>query len=307
MDSGRKNFLFIIGTAKAGTTSLANWLGQRDDMVLGREKEPRFFGDFREQKWQGPATDRFLKTIPRDFDNYLENFAHKPNAQWLIDASVDYLWNEPAREAIIRFSKEFPCKVICLVRDPVDRAISEYSMTRRMFIEKSSFSRSLELEESRRRKLWHPLFYHLRRSQVASDIKAYKETLGDDFMIIDFADLSSPKETLKRISSFVGGDEKLPAVDKPEVKNISARLRSPVLDFFDSRKKLKSQIGCLLPKQVRAQLRTSIRDYGPKTHTVREHEINIARDLLKAEVERCVSCPNIPTASWLVSTRIEDA
>jgi len=276
-------------------------------MALGREKEPKFFGDFRDQAWQGPAIDGFLKTIPRNFDQYLKNFAQKPNAQWLIDASVDYLWNETARDAIIRFSKEFPCKIICVVRDPVDRAISEYSMTRRMFIEDSSFARSLELEDFRRRNLWHPLFYHLRRSQVANDIKAYQEALGDGFMIIDFADLSSPNETVKRISSFVGADEKLPAIDKPDVKNMSTRLRSPMLDFFDSRKKLKSQIGCLFPKQVRARLRTSIYDYGPKTHTVREHEITIVRDLLKAEIERCISCPDIPTENWRVSTPIQDA
>ena len=37
------NFL-IIGAAKAGTTSLYDWLRQHPDVFMPRLKEPRFFG-----------------------------------------------------------------------------------------------------------------------------------------------------------------------------------------------------------------------------------------------------------------------
>ena len=38
MPSTPEKFLIIIGSPKAGTTTLASWLGARDDMVLGRIK-----------------------------------------------------------------------------------------------------------------------------------------------------------------------------------------------------------------------------------------------------------------------------
>ena len=303
MPSDERAFLFIVGTAKAGTTSLANWLGRHKDMVLGKEKEPKFFGDFRDKAWQGPAIDGFLKTIPENIDQYFGNYAHNPNAKWLIDASVDYLWNESAREEIFEFSKNFPCKFICLVRDPVDRAISEYSMTRRMFIEDASFAQSLELESHRRRNLWHPLFYHIRRSQIAHDIAAYQDRLGDDFLVVDYADLCSPRDTVEKVLSFVCIDKKFDGELDFETRNISARSRNSVLDFFDSRKKRAFGVRFLLPKVIRGRLRASIDRYGPKKQTVLDNEIAVARDRLNDEIERCIACPRIPTDNWFLSRK----
>jgi len=211
--------LVIAGSAKTGTTSLANWLDQRDDMVLGTEKECRYFAAFDPSVWQGPASEGFRDTMISDDAAYDANFPNLQSDQWAIDGSTDYIWAPDADRRLADFAIDCEVKVICIARDPVSRAVSEYNHTLRQGWETLSFSQSLEAEEERQAESWHPLFYHKRRSEISDDITRFSERFGEDLLVLDYEELRNPEAVLAKVSAFLS----LPdvSVDTTQSHNVS--------------------------------------------------------------------------------------
>jgi hypothetical protein len=130
----------VVGAAKAGTTALFEYLRTHPDIALPREKETGFF-----------VVDDLFE---RGWDWYVRSYlAELPVGKTYGDISPAYMWGTPysARplhaprslppppqppgvvERIVprRIAEALPrAKVICVLRDPIERAISHYQMSR---------------------------------------------------------------------------------------------------------------------------------------------------------------------------------
>jgi hypothetical protein len=128
---GRLSDTLIIGASKAGTTSLYHWLARRPAVCPSRVKEVRYFNGHLER---GPRW-------------YAAQFAPRRGATVLVEASPSYLW-DPHVPARVRALLGAP-RLIVLLREPVDRAWSQYWMNVRRGRETASFEAALA-EEARR-------------------------------------------------------------------------------------------------------------------------------------------------------------
>ncbi len=296
MPVGPENFLIIIGSPKAGTTTLANWLGTRDDMVLGPIKEPRFFTDFADRKWAGPGHQAFLDSMIGDEARYLANFENGRGAKWAIDGSTDYLWCPQSPDRIHAFSRRRRTKLICVLRDPVERALSEYNHTLRDELEDQPLARALELEEERMQKGWQPLFYHKRRSRIAADLKRYHDLFGDDLLVLGFHEFKAPEKLLERIQAFLGLSG--PPTRPGEVKNRSDLPRNRLMARLHSNDRLKAMGRRLLGPQLRARLRRITHAPAGKIRPASEADHAQLRDALADEIAACQASPLIDTSHW---------
>ena len=120
----------IIGATKCGTTSLFSYLNQHPQMLAPHRKEINFFN--------------------RNFDLglpwYLAQFPAIADAPEFItgEASPFYIYDE---RAIDRIKQLFPdIKLIAMLRNPVERTISEYYHAVNHGIEKRSLEHLIELE-----------------------------------------------------------------------------------------------------------------------------------------------------------------
>ena len=118
-DVPQPNF-FIVGAAKSGSTSLAEYLRQHPDVFMpGGEdfakKEPMHFCD-PIPPWQ----EKY-----RDFNTYLSLFADAGDRKAVGEGSVAYLaW--PGAET--RIHDRYPdARIIIVLRNPADRVYSWYS------------------------------------------------------------------------------------------------------------------------------------------------------------------------------------
>jgi Sulfotransferase family len=289
-----RNFLFIIGTAKAGTSALSTWLDARDDMTVGDYKEPRYFSDFAEKTWTGVDSDFFAETIPKDEAAYFEWYhSIKPGADWAIDASTDYLWCQCSPDRIAAFKERYNAKLICMVRDPVDRAISQYRHAQRdMYGE--TLREALDREPERIAAGWQPVFWHVRRSKIHDDLTRYAERFGKDLLIVDYSELADPDRLLAKVSDFLGipfqpikVEEKQNQTILPKNSLVKAIWANPVA----------RQMGrVLVPKPLRRAA------YGwthsTKVKAFKPEEIAYLRSLLREEIDACVASPLIPTSTW---------
>lgn len=103
---------FIVGAPKCGTTSLASWLSEHENIFMTKYKEPHFFS-------------RDIRTFnkPRDFEQYARLFSEVSNPHDFVgEASTTYLMSKVAPSLIMKYRPK--SKIIVCLRDPVEMAIS---------------------------------------------------------------------------------------------------------------------------------------------------------------------------------------
>jgi hypothetical protein len=135
---------FIAGAPKAGTTSLYHYLDQHPQVYMSAIKEPHFFAaEIREENMDprlrrsmardtpdlrrflsGPMREKRFGGIVADWEDYLRLFENAGDALALGEGSVCYLWSPTAAERIA--SKIPDAKILVMLRDPAERAFSQY-------------------------------------------------------------------------------------------------------------------------------------------------------------------------------------
>jgi hypothetical protein len=135
---------FLVGAPKAGTTSLYHYLDQHPEIYMSAIKEPHFFAaEIRDEYCapalrrrtaresralreflSGPMREKRFGGIVPDWEDYLRLFANATNEAALGEASVCYLWSPTAPG---RIAEKIPnAKILVMLRDPADRAFSQY-------------------------------------------------------------------------------------------------------------------------------------------------------------------------------------
>jgi hypothetical protein len=135
---------FIVGAPKAATTSLYHYLDQHPQIYMSAIKEPHYFAaEIREENCDpklrrrmarenrglreflsGAMTQKRFGGIIADWQDYVRLFANAANKSALGEASVCYLWSPTAPA---RIAERIPdAKILVMLRDPADRAFSQY-------------------------------------------------------------------------------------------------------------------------------------------------------------------------------------
>ncbi len=120
----------VAGAQKAGTTTLFHYLIQHPQIVAPRKKEIDYF-------W----LDHYYEKGEHWYlDHFPAAFSHKNKITF--EATPHYLFSKKAAERIYKFNKNI--KIILLLRDPVERAFSQFQMYQRKRKDKSALDISGE-------------------------------------------------------------------------------------------------------------------------------------------------------------------
>jgi len=107
INNAKPSFL-IIGTQKGGTTSLFHYLQKHPNVLSPEKKEIQYFS------WN----------YRRGLLWYRSFFPKKKNNKIAGEASPDYLFHPYAAKRAYEYNPNF--KIIVLLREPIDRALSQY-------------------------------------------------------------------------------------------------------------------------------------------------------------------------------------
>jgi hypothetical protein len=117
----------IIGAAKAGTTAAYWYLGEHPDVFMSPLKETNFFAYGVDERGRLLYGDPDLHRFPvRSLDAYRALFAEAGEARAVGEASPIYLECPQAAERIRELVPD--ARIVCILREPVDRAYSDYLM-----------------------------------------------------------------------------------------------------------------------------------------------------------------------------------
>jgi len=222
---GRMPDFCIIGAAKAGTTSIDNYLGQHPDIFVCPLKEPHYF-----------STDAIFARGPQWYRGL---YADAKDGQILGEASTSYTRFPAAAETPVRIKAANPeMKLIYVLREPVARVESECLQTMKYArhvagIEDfpGSVDETLDYLEGAGRALGT---LPVDTSEYIAQINRYLAHFPRAQMLIILQeDINQcPEETMRAVFAFLGVD--------PEFKvDMSARLNT-TSDFVDGVKQTKS-------------------------------------------------------------------
>ena len=109
----------IVGAQKCGTTALAHFLSRHPEVGMADPKEAHLFD----------APDYSDGWCPKEIDErYRPSFEHCPGATIRGEATPIYMFLPEVARELHRYNPDL--KLIVLLRDPVERAISHYYMER---------------------------------------------------------------------------------------------------------------------------------------------------------------------------------
>jgi hypothetical protein len=132
-DHPRLPTFVIIGAQKSGTTSLARYLSGHPQVFMSAEKEIHFF--------------ETRKLYERGADWYARHFAQAADAAAVGEASPAYMYFPLVPERMAQVVPD--CRLIAILRDPIDRAYSHYWMNRALGLEDLEFPDAVEREAAR--------------------------------------------------------------------------------------------------------------------------------------------------------------
>jgi len=199
----RPNF-FIVGAAKAGTTSMHAYLAEHPQVFMSDLKEPHFFSDF----CVAPQFDNFMPIV-RDPNEYQRLFQASAGFKAIGEASPSYLCDD---EAAQRIKAAVPdARIIISLRDPVQRAYSQYLMEYFEGNETLPFGEALAADQDRPEKGWGVSFQYIELGLYASQVERYLKTFGSDaVMVVLFEEfVRDTEKVMHEIAGFLGVDPSL--------------------------------------------------------------------------------------------------
>jgi hypothetical protein len=296
---GRTDYLILIGAPKCGTTSLSAWLGGLPGVCLTRVNEPRYFTDHATRAWNGPGGARFGRSVVADPVAFEDLFADK-EAGLRVEASTDNL-SCPATldrlKAHARRDDVGRVRLVALLRDPVDRIVSEYEHTLQLGFQRGSLMRSLKAETARTAQGWHPLFRHLERSRYHSQLAPFRQAFGEDLMILDYHRIQEPA-TLRKVASFAGID--LPegaALTLPHRNKRRVLARPWLARQLRTDTPFKAALD-KVPGRFRPHLLAWLSGPERPRYEASASEIAFIQDALADEIAACLADPGMPTDNW---------
>jgi hypothetical protein len=223
----------IVGAARSGTTSLYDWLQQHPQVFMSPIKETNHFSQL-EPNLQGPGSEKLNEplswkpdgslcerhaAIVTSWDDYLALFAASRAYAARGEASPSYLYYSSAAGNIRRRIPH--CKIIIVLRNPVDRAFSNYKALVRWGRETLDFETALAMEDQRLSDGWEHFWALKGLSLYAEQVRRYLNQFPrTQIGIWLYDDLTrNPGSVFDQVCMFIGVEPFSPCFTPKNVSN----------------------------------------------------------------------------------------
>jgi Sulfotransferase family len=210
----------IIGAPKAGSTALYSALDLHPQLFLSTPKEPKYFltneqrPERKHHRGPGDAHSR-QEWIWREAE-YRRLFDAAPPHTLRGESTPFYLWQRSAHQ---RLSAVVPdAKLIAIIRDPVDRAYSNWTHLRSDGLEpEADFAHACALEEQRVSRGWAPFWRYQGLGRYGEQFQhLFRYFPREQVYVLRYRKLiDHPSHTLDNIARFLGVEPGLVGVIPP--------------------------------------------------------------------------------------------
>lgn len=254
----------IVGAPRCGTTFLYNYLRRHPQVFMSDQKEPWHFASEPQTVWMGPGDGQPV-TSRRDYAGLFQGA--DPSVHSIIgEASTIYL---SAAEAPRRICTLLPePKIICVLRDPVERAWSNYVQHVLLGREALGFEDALAAERRRAELGWSPFWQYATVSKYRVQLERWRSFVpAGNLMVLLFDDLvRCPEQVYSRVASFldISPSDGVQLVPDRSERNESSVFVHPSLDriLLNMHSPIRRMAKTVVPPSVRQSMLSWIRSTG---------------------------------------------
>ena len=209
---GRLPDFLVVGAPKAGTTALHAALALHPELFLSRVKEPKYYlcGDSPPPGYRGPGDAHSNREWIWQRQRYLDLFEGADENQQAGESTPFYLYNRDARR---RIASDLPeARLVCVLRDPVDRA---YSNWQHLWVDGlepcSDILEACRREQERIEAGWAPFWHYRSLGMYGRQIAdLFEHFPREQVHLLRYRDLvEEPHKTLNEVCRFLGVSEDL--------------------------------------------------------------------------------------------------
>lgn len=181
--------LFIVGTPKAATTTLHDVLANHPEVNMSLIKEPHFYSEI----GQNVPSVRSVQSL----EEYQSLFVRKGNYKYRGESSVSYMYD---CHALLRIKAVSPnAKIIVMLREPVARMFSHWTMDLRDGIQNLGFREAVLSDLKKQEKGFGVSHMYVDCSLYSEQVAFIRKTFGNKNVFIGFfEDLKSNQVNFMR-------------------------------------------------------------------------------------------------------------
>ena len=186
------NFI-ICGTQKGGTTALDHYMRMHSEVCMAKKKEVHFFDN-----------DKYFLTNYTPYDKYHKFFNPKKDHKVIGESTPIYMFWINAMERIFNYNPNI--KLIIILRNPIERAFSNWNMEKQRKREKRTFMESIQDEiflnkDNKQNRTYSYLRRGFYTDQIKRILKIFKKK---QLLCLKNENLrNKPEDTLSLVSDFL--------------------------------------------------------------------------------------------------------
>ena len=297
MTKNLPNFL-IVGTAKAATTTIHEYLKQHPDIFMTEWKEPCFFKFKDQEEINYTSTKRIVKFVTKT-EQYKSLFKGGEYKKIRGESSTPYLYFY--KDSINNIKNTVPdyqnIKILIVLRNPIERAFSQYMMKVRDLEEQMNFMEAISLEKERMRKHVHFDFYYVDRGMYYEQVKAYLEAFKNVKVVLYEDFKRETVSNLDEIVSFLG----LKSFNFSTIRNhnISGKPKNKYISrLLIGENFLKKVFQTIIPKSQRKKISSAIMERNLKRITIDEASKKALQGYFKEDIKKLESLLGRDLSAW---------
>jgi hypothetical protein len=252
----RKLDFMIVGAPKAGTTALFEYLRTHPQIYMPAQKETSFFLRRFERGWDWYA-DAYLAGAPAEAICGEASVVYMAGTSYVGDADgprtgpwSELSLDELARGLPLRIHSVLPdAKVIAMLRDPIQRAMSAYRMAVLYGTEKRSFDEAVDellapevLDDARRVVRGGAANNYLVRGEYGRILAGYRDVFPPEQVLAVFSSelKEQTRETVARVFEYIGVDPGfVPPNLETRYRTAATRRRTQTFDILRWQRRMR--------------------------------------------------------------------
>lgn len=242
----------VIGAYKSGTSTTRALLDAHPDVFVTTHKEPNHlaFCEPGDERHPDGAPNPGHRAAMRDRADWIAAYADRGSALAAGEVSPEYM---VSRTAAGRARALLPdARLVAVLRNPIERAYSDFLMYVRDGVETDSFATALDRQDER----WaagKPTGAYLRTGEYAAQIRRWLDVYpAEQLTVLLQEDLrNDPDATARRLFDHIGvrSDLDLEPVEDRNVSGVPTTLTAKAV--YKARTTLRPMLGGLVPESIR--------------------------------------------------------
>ena len=248
----------IVGVQKAGTTSIYNYLDKHPQIYMSPVKETNFL----EKDWSTIENAQKNKNGILTIEDYGRLFQGVTNEIAIGEASPNYLFHYQSSAA--RIKQYVPdAKLISILRNPVERAYSDYLMHIRDAINNRPLEEQIEHSA-------HKSFM-LRKGLYYTQVKYYLDEFGSEQFKVFLYDrlCQNSLEFMQEMYRYIGVDDTFDVDTSTQVQTAKIPKNQAINNLLQRDNPLRSlaasTLKAIMPLETRQKLRDRLIDFNSKS------------------------------------------